>query len=456
MTCQLGSHKAPIAHMKEKAQGWVDLAISANLPCWSLWFLANRQFVPKVFFGISLNSATYTILAECLMKQYNALVPLGGVCRLANQMVQQLDRGFFGFSCPHPAIECLPLQTTKMLTHYGCETAVGRLLQPSVALLKLELGMGSQPFTVDFLKCGARVMDSWVKSLWEKVFIFGITLEEGRLNICPPRERDEWIMPMLVRLGCTALELLRLNQVRVHQEVLFLSDVMGARGTVIDKRYEYMRNGGEKWSRFSFPWQSLPKKGFRLWRQALLQLRYARSSPTLGRFLEEGQKIWDWRYLKEENQLFQIHAGGMEIYTPSDVPRYANHPNCWTRSRVDQPVHLCGDICTVLKVALGVWKIWLRAPTLQVTPAPESLEDVFRKWSCTWLWDDIKWQGDANWLRESILNEQCIVVADGAYMPHIQTDLCSTAFFFAYTAGHGRLVGSFAEFLTALNAYRGK
>jgi hypothetical protein len=146
----------------------------------------------------------------------------------------------------------------------------------------------------------------------------------------------------------------------------------------------------------------------------------------------------------------------MDIYKLLDIPRYANCPNCWTRSRVDQAVYLHGDICTVSKVASGVWKICLRAPTLQVAPAPKSLKDVFRKWSCIWLWDDIKWQGDAHWLRESIRNEQCIVVADGSYMPHIRTDLCSTAFFFECTVSCSRLVGSFAEFLTALNAYRGK
>jgi hypothetical protein len=99
--------------------------------------------------------------------------------------------------------------------------AVGCLLQPSVALLILELGMGSQPFTMDFLKCGAWVTDSWVKCLCKKVFIFGITLEEGHLKICPPREQDEWIMLMLVQLGYTVLELLQLNRVRVHQECYF-------------------------------------------------------------------------------------------------------------------------------------------------------------------------------------------------------------------------------------------
>ncbi len=104
-------------------------------------------------------------VAQCLMKQYHALVPLGGVRWSANQMVRQLGRGFFGVGCPHPAIECLASQTTKMLTHYGCEMAVGCLLQSSVTLLILELGMGSQPFTVDFLKCDTWVTESWVKKL---------------------------------------------------------------------------------------------------------------------------------------------------------------------------------------------------------------------------------------------------------------------------------------------------
>ncbi len=219
-------------------------------------------------------------------------------------MVRQLNRGFFGVGCPHPVIECLGSQTTKMLTHYGCEMAVSRLLQVSVELLILELGKRSQLFTMNFLKRGAWVTESRVKSLWEKVFIFSITLEEGRLKICPPREQDEWIMPTQVQLGYTAPELLRLNLVRVHQEVLFLLDVIDARGTVIDKRYEQMCTNSEKWSRFSFPRQSPPKKDFRLWRHALLQLRYACSSPMLSQFLEEGHKIWDWRHSEEENQLF--------------------------------------------------------------------------------------------------------------------------------------------------------
>ena len=61
-------------------------------------------------------------------------------------MVRQLDRGFYGVGCPHPGIECLVAQISRILTHYGYETAVGKLLQVSLELLVLELGVGSQPF----------------------------------------------------------------------------------------------------------------------------------------------------------------------------------------------------------------------------------------------------------------------------------------------------------------------
>ena len=41
-------------------------------------------------------------------------------------------------------------------------------------------------------------------------------------------------------------------------------------------------------------------------------------------------------------------------------------------------------------------------------------------------------------------------------MPAIQTDLCSTAFFFECFERTGKLVGSFTEFLASANTYRGE
>jgi hypothetical protein len=71
------------------------------------------------------------------------------------------------------------------------------------------------------------------------VFLFGIVLEEGKLQIVPPRECNEWLMPLMCKLGYSSAGFLRLNRVRVYQEVLFLLGVMNARGTVVDKQYEW-------------------------------------------------------------------------------------------------------------------------------------------------------------------------------------------------------------------------
>ena len=117
MTFPSGDHSTTFPTVKEKAQGWIDWAVSAKLAHWNLCFLTDRQFWPKVRFGIGLNVAPYLVLSKCLMRQYYELVPLGGICWLANRIVRQLDGVFYGVGCPCPAIECLAAQSTKVIIH---------------------------------------------------------------------------------------------------------------------------------------------------------------------------------------------------------------------------------------------------------------------------------------------------------------------------------------------------
>ena len=68
-----------------------------------------------------------------------------------------------------------------------------------------------------------------------------------------PREGDEWLMSQFIARGHTANELATLNRVRKHQQVLSLSDILGASGGSVDKRYLQKRRSGERWSRMRFP-----------------------------------------------------------------------------------------------------------------------------------------------------------------------------------------------------------
>jgi hypothetical protein len=64
--------------------------------------------------------------------------------------------------------------------------------------LIIELRFGSQPFTEDFEVYGSRVTDAWLKSVWEKVYLFSITIEESKVALESSWEEDKWLMPVLV------------------------------------------------------------------------------------------------------------------------------------------------------------------------------------------------------------------------------------------------------------------
>jgi hypothetical protein len=68
-----------------------------------------------------------------------------------------------------------------------------------------------------------------------------------------PREGDDWLMARFIAMGYTAEELRILNRMRKHQQVLFLLDILGAGGGLVDKRYLTKHLPGERWSLILFP-----------------------------------------------------------------------------------------------------------------------------------------------------------------------------------------------------------
>ena len=126
-------------------------------------------------------------------------------------------------------------------------------------LLIIELGLSAQPLQESFEKYGKRVTHSWIKSIWEKVSKYKVRVELGPLSIEPPRERDRWFMDAVEASGITNMsELNRINRVRLHQQVLYVSDVLEANGKTIDPKYLEPRPLDEKWSQYIFPTENPP------------------------------------------------------------------------------------------------------------------------------------------------------------------------------------------------------
>jgi len=80
-------------------------------------------------------------------------------------------------------------------------------------------------------------------------------------------------MKDFIQLNYSPQELCQLNRVRMHQQVIFLSDVRDASGRALDKKYRHPRPYGNQWSTLSFPKEDPSDEVFLLWKEALLQIR---------------------------------------------------------------------------------------------------------------------------------------------------------------------------------------
>ena len=135
---------------------------------------------------------------------------------------------------------------------------------------------------------------------------------------------------------CTTDELVRLNWVRLHQQVIFGSDKMDASGRAIDKKYLTERLPEEQWSTINFPNERPPPHDFKLWRDRLPQLQH-RGQLYMGNYMLKGHKIWNWTYgLKKAKLYHWIEAGIADIYKPSSSAGLATRANAWER-------HLCNQ-----------------------------------------------------------------------------------------------------------------
>jgi hypothetical protein len=226
---------------------------------------------------------------------YRKMLPLGGIIRTASKGIQQLDRGFYGTGLPRPGVEAIVEQSNKLLRHYGCCTALGIKLQTSIKLLLVELGMTFQPLQLSYANFGNMVTISWLKQVWEKLDRFTFVVAVHNLRSMYPQEGGKWLMARLIVVGYRDDDLRMLNRVRKHQQVLFLSDILGVGGESLDKRYLQKRREIDHWSTMKFPREIVTEVEMQLWCTAIIQVVAA--GPARNRlrraFIEEGHKIWD-------------------------------------------------------------------------------------------------------------------------------------------------------------------
>ena len=82
-TCPSGKNEVQIATMQKKAQEWLDKAKNGHVQRRQVWFMLEKQFWPRVGYGLCSNTASFAALSICPKKQYWQIAPLGGIRRSA-------------------------------------------------------------------------------------------------------------------------------------------------------------------------------------------------------------------------------------------------------------------------------------------------------------------------------------------------------------------------------------
>jgi hypothetical protein len=447
-----GNPSAMLTKMSEKGQAWVDQAKEGGLRQRDVWLLLDIQFWPRVGYGICCNTAPHSKLEHALDKQYYRMLPLGGVVRTAPAAARQLHRGFYGIGCPHPGIKCFQSQISKLLMHYGCNSSLGKKMAISLRSLVLELGLSLQPFQEPFGRYKDWVTWSWMTSIWEKCSLYNVRIEFLDTNLKFPRERDCWLMQRFLEQGYSTAQLLTLNRVRKHQQVIFLSCVLNALGSDLDGRYLHRRPDGQKWSELKFPKEHPSPSDFRLWREALGQIIPPGGvSVRLGRCLHIGYKIWDWRVCREEGYLLHYQEGSMEVY------QLVPHSNRrWVLSQASADPEVIGNPCSVRELGNGHKIITSVAPTVDAIIEPITIRDVIKEWRQGWFWRKLEVVGDDSWLATAIAAGTVLAVADGSYIKELFPNANSCAFVLECQEGRGRILGRLVEGTTDACAYRGE
>jgi hypothetical protein len=189
-------------------------------------------------------------------------------------------------------------------------------------------------------------------------------------------------MIVFEEIGYTKEELIQLNRVRCHQQALFYSDIFNSSRRSVDRRYRTRHPEGENWSSLIFPVKRPSARDFNLWRLAL------------------------------------------EEIAPRGVPRRRLGP----------------------RIGAG-HKVWPPGVTLpEITEEkPTAFWQVLEKWERMWMWDNLQWEGDNNWIAEAIRGGTCVAVTDGSYMGTLYPEIHLAAFVLECSNRSGWLWGSFPE-----------
>ncbi len=346
------------------------------------------------------------------------------------------------------------------IQHFEAGTTLAKKFTATLEALQIEIGCIGNPLLENYNDLGVLATACWAKSFWERLhfYQFAIHMEYPTLNL--PRCNDALIMTILQRAGYAGEDLTALNQCRIANRMLFLSDITTVCGWYVDCN---LLGPMTLWlgprSSFHFPRELPSSKDWALWKTfwtAFLGAGGLLHIP-LGDWLHMSHRIWEWFHNPLRDQLQHLRDNVQTVYDSVKTKCNTHYTQLYSIQYTDS-LPVTGNPCNVQQLSAITFQRQETGTTLASAHATEStFWDYLKSLGETWMWEYIKEkEADTVWLRDTLINGTLIGITNSSYNRH-KAKLCSgLGGILVCMASKKTLLGSFYEVSAAAGAYRGE
>jgi hypothetical protein len=276
-----------------------------------------RYSLPATTFSLAQAVSITKPLYSLLLPRLGAVRTFPGVFRYAPLSLQ-------GLNLPHLYVEQGIAQLRQVLTHGAISSVTGKLFRVSLELAQLEVGLGSSLFSVSFQHFGFLLSQCWIKSLWEFLSTYQISLSwPDQVLPKPQRTGDSFLMDLFVSSNIfDRPTLISCNRCRLALAAVTWADIVTGDGHRIRADAWSVRPDFLEPSSWEFPLERPSPADTERWRRVLSHFAPQLNLPTLdylGSWITPPHRIWQWFYDPHRQQLFRWFHGVWHRYLPDST-----------------------------------------------------------------------------------------------------------------------------------------
>ena len=423
-----GNMDSQFKALKKKVDKWTASIRTGIIPTVDAFRSISSTIMKTLEYTTCATTFSRKECAKLVKPIHDAALPKSHICRTIPNAIRYGSKDALGLGLDDLYVNQGVEKVIFYLEQINSTSMSRNLLRSNMEWAMIHVGIGDKNlFEIPFKPFGYLLPRTWIKSLWEFVDEYSITMPTYKNILKTKRDNDKFIMEAFHNANYSKKELLKLNRCRMYLKVDTLSDITNGMGDRICR----LTYNGQRTHNFkrTYDWPEQPKpdeKHWLLWRQALVKSFPRTTNDRLG-ILQHPLGPWidnkkdDWRWFFSPATLMVYYRTYTDpVWKVYKRTRTAEAVSLMNRFRFytttnDLPIDAMRAMMIRDRNNANTFRITGWAPE-NIIPIPtfDEQEEEKMKWmvSNTYNRQDEQWI--VNQLRQG---QRIMIVSDGSYHP---------------------------------------